>query len=77
MKKDIGKDKTVEVVRFEDRKIETAKRCYNFKVTDWIDRTDSPETIKVHSNIPLLGLTLNKLPITISKPAQQAMDEAA
>ena len=62
----ISKDKTVKVKRYENKRFDTSAETYNFKTEEWVDRTDSPETLKMHSKLPFLALKINKN-ATISK----------
>jgi len=65
----ITKDKIVEVRRYDDTRVDTGSRTYSFQADDWLDRSDSPETLIVHNNLPFLALTINKR-VTVSKLAQ-------
>ena len=44
----IAKDKEVEVIRYEDIRVDTGAHTYSFKVNEWLDRSDSSETLKMH-----------------------------
>ena len=55
----ITNDKNLEVIRYEDIRVDTGARTYQFKVDEWLDRSDSPETLTMHKNLPFLGLTIN------------------
>ena len=72
----ITNDKNLEVIRYEDIRVDTGARTYQFKVDEWLDRSDSPETLTMHKNLPFLGLTINQR-ATISKPAQKTLDTGA
>ena len=62
----MSKDKSVKVKRYENKRFDTSAETYKFSIKEWVDRTDSPETLKLHSKLPFLGLTIKKK-ATISK----------
>ena len=59
MAKDIGKDKEVEVSRFVEEKVVTSEKTYGLKVDEWLDRTDSPQTLNLNKDIPFLALDIH------------------
>lgn len=70
------KDKIIEVVRYENVRVDTGGRTYNLTNEEWLDRSDSPETINLNDNLAFLGLDITSS-ASISKPAQRTLDEAA
>ena len=52
----ITKQKTVDVVTYVDTKVVTKNRTYTLGVDEWLDRSDSPETLLAHRQLPFLGL---------------------
>ena len=72
----ITKDKTIEVRSYVETRVDTGGQTWDFNVNEWLDRSDSPETLSMHTNLKFLGLTINKR-VTISKNAQKDLDSAA
>ena len=69
----ISKDKEIEVTRVENVRVDTGHKTYNFKVDEWLDRTDSPELLKNHRNLPFLDLQI-QCKTTISKSAKKTLE---
>ena len=69
----MAKDKTIIVRRWENVKVDTKWKGYGFILQEWHDMSDSPETLKGHSRIPILGLNISKH-VTISKSVQKTLD---
>ena len=70
------KDKTIELIRYENVRVDTGGRTYNLVNEEWLDRSDSPETVDMNDNLPFMGLNITTT-ASISKPAQLTLDEAA
>ena len=65
---DIAKDKRIEVSKFVNTRVDTGGRTYQFKVHEWVDHSDTPETLASHADLPFLALEISSN-ISISKRA--------
>ena len=73
---DIAKDKQVETSKFVNERVDTGGRTYQFNVNEWVDHSDTPESLASHANLPFLALQISSN-ISISDRAQRMITEAA
>jgi len=41
----IAKDKSIEVSKFVNQRVDSGGRTYRFKIDEWVDHSDTPETL--------------------------------
>jgi len=72
----ISKEKIIEIKSYVEKRVDTGEKTYIFEADEWLDLSDSPETLILHSNLPFLALTIDRR-VTISRMAQKTLDAAA
>ena len=60
LESDLAADKEIFVSKFVNTRVDSGSRWYKFRVTEWVDLSDFPETLIAHANLPFLALRIEK-----------------
>ena len=72
---DLAADKEISVSKFVNTRVDSGSRRYKFRVTEWVDLSDFPETLIAHANLPFLALRIEK-DVKVSSLVQKKLTEA-